>query len=157
MFNRTIRWFLVEDYQLLRHCSFLPPWLFLDLSMVPDITLKIKEIPVISCFALMLAFEQPLSLVRSSYNVISCMACNCRSFLKYLSLFLFSRSTLINLKFPADGPIFSFISQIPVKGFSFKNSNILSWAFCDSSKPGRSTAWYVLVFAILGDNGVHTN
>ncbi|KAI5674598.1 hypothetical protein M9H77_14962 [Catharanthus roseus] len=63
----------------------------IDLSMVPDIALKIKEIPVISCFALMLAFEQPLSL-------------------------------------------------IPVKGFSFKNSNILSWAFCDSSKPGRSTA-----------------
>lgn len=39
-------------------------WSFLDLNMVPDIALKIKEIPVISCFALMLAFEQPLSLVR---------------------------------------------------------------------------------------------
>ncbi|RVW78454.1 hypothetical protein CK203_050452 [Vitis vinifera] len=27
--------------------------------------------------------------------------------------------------------------QISVKGFSFKNSEILSWAFCDSSKPGH--------------------
>ncbi|XP_047968374.1 renalase isoform X1 [Salvia hispanica] len=31
------------------------------------------------------------------------------------------------------------LSSIPIKGFSFKNSEILSWAHCDSSKPGRST------------------
>ncbi|KAK9085870.1 hypothetical protein Sjap_026281 [Stephania japonica] len=30
------------------------------------------------------------------------------------------------------------LSLIPVKGFSFKNSEVLSRAFCDSSKPGRS-------------------
>ncbi|MQL77155.1 hypothetical protein Taro_009556, partial [Colocasia esculenta] len=29
------------------------------------------------------------------------------------------------------------LSDIPVKGFAFKNSNVLNWAFCDSSKPGR--------------------
>ena len=27
--------------------------------------------------------------------------------------------------------------QIPVRGISFKNSEVLSGAFCDSSKPGR--------------------
>ncbi|XP_042489178.1 renalase isoform X5 [Macadamia integrifolia] len=27
--------------------------------------------------------------------------------------------------------------KVPVKGFSFKNSDVLSWAHCDSSKPGR--------------------
>ncbi|MCL7038365.1 hypothetical protein MKW94_013534 [Papaver nudicaule] len=32
------------------------------------------------------------------------------------------------------------LSSIPVKGFSFKNSEVLSWAYCDSSKPGRSTS-----------------
>ncbi|CAA2984715.1 Protoporphyrinogen oxidase [Olea europaea subsp. europaea] len=62
----------------------------IDLNVVSDVAFKLKEIPVISCFALMLAFEQPLS-------------------------------------------------SIPVKGFSFKNSEVLSWAYCDSSKPGRST------------------
>lgn len=62
----------------------------LDLSLVPELATKVKEIPVNSCFALMLAFEEPLSL-------------------------------------------------IPVKGFSFNNSEVLSWAFCNSSKPGRST------------------
>lgn len=41
---------------------------------------------------------------------------------------------------------FSIIFQIPVKGFSFKNSDVLSWAYCDSSKPGRSTARYVLEY-----------
>ncbi|EXB42559.1 hypothetical protein L484_011332 [Morus notabilis] len=29
-------------------------------------------------------------------------------------------------------------SSIPFKGFSIKNSEVLSWAYCDSSKPGRS-------------------
>ncbi|KAL6998995.1 hypothetical protein U1Q18_000162 [Sarracenia purpurea var. burkii] len=62
----------------------------LDLSLVPELALKLKEIPVSSCFALMLAFEEPLSL-------------------------------------------------IPIKGFTFTNSEVLSRAFCNSSKPGRST------------------
>jgi predicted NAD/FAD-dependent oxidoreductase len=31
------------------------------------------------------------------------------------------------------------LSSIPVKGLSFKNSEILSWAHCESTKPGRST------------------
>ncbi|OAY54540.1 renalase isoform X2 [Manihot esculenta] len=62
----------------------------LDLSLVPELAMKLQDIPVNPCFALMLAFTEPLSL-------------------------------------------------IPVKGFSFKNSEILSWAHCDSSKPGRST------------------
>lgn len=62
----------------------------LDLSLVPELAMKVKEIPVNPCFALMLAFEEPLSL-------------------------------------------------IPVKGFSFNNSEVLSWAFCNSSKPERST------------------
>lgn len=57
--------------------------------MVPELALKIKEVPVSPCFALMAAFEKPLSL-------------------------------------------------IPVKGFSFSNSKVLSMAFYDSSKPGRS-------------------
>ncbi|XP_054815292.1 uncharacterized protein LOC129315540 isoform X2 [Prosopis cineraria] len=30
-------------------------------------------------------------------------------------------------------------TEIPFKGFSVKNSNILRWAHCESSKPGRST------------------
>ncbi|XP_058219068.1 uncharacterized protein LOC131329734 [Rhododendron vialii] len=62
----------------------------LDLSLVPELAMKVKEIPVNPCFALMLAFEEPLSL-------------------------------------------------IPIKGFSFNNSEVLSWAFCNSSKPERST------------------
>ncbi|XP_008451825.2 uncharacterized protein LOC103492994 [Cucumis melo] len=66
----------------------VPP---LDLSLVPDLAIKLQNIPVIPCFALMLAFEQPLSMM-------------------------------------------------PFKGFSIKNSKVLSWAYCDSSKPGRSTA-----------------
>ncbi|KAL5977355.1 hypothetical protein ACLOJK_021701 [Asimina triloba] len=60
----------------------------LDISLVPEVAKKLHEIPVRSCFALMLAFSEPLSF-------------------------------------------------IPVKGFSFRNSEVLSWAFCDSSKPGR--------------------
>ncbi|KAM7492838.1 hypothetical protein LguiA_035759 [Lonicera macranthoides] len=62
----------------------------LDLKVVPELAMKIKEVPVSPRFALMLAFESPLSV-------------------------------------------------IPVKGFSFNDSKVLSWAFCDSSKPGRST------------------
>ncbi|KAJ4976458.1 hypothetical protein NE237_001564 [Protea cynaroides] len=60
----------------------------LDMTLVPELAQKLKEVPVHPCFALMLAFSEPLS-------------------------------------------------SVPVKGFSFKNSDVLSWAFCDSSKPGR--------------------
>ncbi|XP_058100251.1 uncharacterized protein LOC131245066 isoform X2 [Magnolia sinica] len=60
----------------------------LDVALV-DVAQKLQGIPVRSCFALMLAFSEPLT-------------------------------------------------SIPVKGISFKNSEVLSWAFCDSSKPGRS-------------------
>ncbi|OVA14984.1 hypothetical protein BVC80_67g2 [Macleaya cordata] len=61
----------------------------LDMSLSPELALKLPEVPVVPCFALMLAFPEHLS-------------------------------------------------SIPVRGFSFKNSEVLSWAFCDSSKPGRS-------------------
>ena len=60
----------------------------LDLNLIPELAAKLQEVPVCSCFVLMLAFTEPLS-------------------------------------------------SISVKGFSFKNSEILSWAFCDSSKPGH--------------------
>ncbi|KAJ9551235.1 hypothetical protein OSB04_015280 [Centaurea solstitialis] len=63
----------------------------LDLDAIPGIADMVKEVPVRPCFALMLAFETPLS-------------------------------------------------SIPVKGFSFENSEVLKWAICDSSKPGRSTS-----------------
>ncbi|XP_031282367.1 uncharacterized protein LOC116140934 isoform X2 [Pistacia vera] len=61
----------------------------LDLTFAPELVAKLEDIPVNPCFALMLAFAEPLS-------------------------------------------------SNPVKGFSFQNSKILSWAHCDSSKPGRS-------------------
>uniref|UniRef100_A0A2N9IGI7 Amine oxidase domain-containing protein n=1 Tax=Fagus sylvatica TaxID=28930 RepID=A0A2N9IGI7_FAGSY len=61
----------------------------LDLSLAPELSVKLQDIPVIPCFALMLAFAEPLS-------------------------------------------------AIPIKGFTIKNSDVLSWAHCDSSKPGRS-------------------
>ncbi|KAK3033086.1 hypothetical protein RJ639_036445 [Escallonia herrerae] len=64
-------------------------WSLTDLNVIPELASKIAEVPVSPCFALMLAFEKPLSV-------------------------------------------------IPVKGFSFVNSGVLSWAFCDSSKPARS-------------------
>ncbi|KAI3987568.1 hypothetical protein MKX01_021480 [Papaver californicum] len=63
----------------------------LDLTSFPELAVKLKNIPAIPRFALMLAFPEHLS-------------------------------------------------SIPVKGFSFKNSEVLSWAYCDSSKPGRSTS-----------------
>ncbi|XP_058752003.1 uncharacterized protein LOC131625128 isoform X2 [Vicia villosa] len=65
----------------------LPP---LDLKLLPELSEKLHNIPVRPCFAVMLAFAEPLS-------------------------------------------------TIPVKGFSIKNSKILSSAYCDSSKPGRSS------------------
>nr|XP_016454210.1 PREDICTED: renalase-like [Nicotiana tabacum] len=61
----------------------------IDMGKFPEIPLKMTEIPVSPRFALMLAFEEPLS-------------------------------------------------EIPIRGFSFKNSEVLRWAHCDSSKPGRS-------------------
>ncbi|ONK65208.1 uncharacterized protein A4U43_C07F34790 [Asparagus officinalis] len=64
----------------------LPP---LDISLSPELAVMMQDIPVRSCFVVMLAFSEPLS-------------------------------------------------SIPVKGFSFKSSEVLSWAFCDSSKPGRN-------------------
>ncbi|KAK9077644.1 hypothetical protein SSX86_005981 [Deinandra increscens subsp. villosa] len=63
----------------------------LDLHLIPGLADIIKDVPVRPCFAVMLAFENPLS-------------------------------------------------SIPLKGFSFENSEVLSWAFCESSKPGRSTS-----------------
>nr|GEV01610.1 hypothetical protein [Tanacetum cinerariifolium] len=62
----------------------------LDLNVIPVLADKVKDVPVRPCFALMLAFENPLS-------------------------------------------------SIPLKGFSFENSEVLSWAICESSKPERST------------------
>ena len=35
-----------------------------DLSLVPELAAKLQEILVIPCFALMLAFAEPLSAVR---------------------------------------------------------------------------------------------
>ncbi|KAK3042577.1 hypothetical protein RJ639_000829 [Escallonia herrerae] len=64
-------------------------WSLTDLNLIPVLASKIAEVPVSPCFALMLAFEKPLSV-------------------------------------------------IPVKGFSFVNSRVLNWAFCDSSKPAHS-------------------
>ncbi|KAL7584176.1 uncharacterized protein LOC111895546 isoform X1 [Lactuca sativa] len=68
-----------------------PPPLGINLNVIPEISDKIKDVPVKPCFALMLAFHNPLS-------------------------------------------------SIPLKGFSFENSELLSWATCDSCKPGRSTS-----------------
>ncbi|KAK7243956.1 hypothetical protein RIF29_38771 [Crotalaria pallida] len=62
----------------------------LDLKLVPELSEKLHNLAARPCFAVMLAFADPLP-------------------------------------------------SIPVKGFSFQNSKLLSWAFCDSSKPSRST------------------
>lgn len=43
---------------------------------------------------------------------------------------------------------FSLLVQLPTKGISFKNSEVLSWAYCDSSKPGRSTTRFVLLVVV---------
>lgn len=61
----------------------------LDLNWAPDLACRMQNIPVRPCFAMMLAFKEPLT-------------------------------------------------SVPFKGFSFINSEVLSAAFCDSSKPGRS-------------------
>ncbi|KAG5546803.1 hypothetical protein RHGRI_018839 [Rhododendron griersonianum] len=44
--------------------TILPLLSHTDLSLVPELAMKVKEIPVNPCFALMLAFEEPLSFVR---------------------------------------------------------------------------------------------
>ncbi|KAG8061098.1 hypothetical protein GUJ93_ZPchr0003g16989 [Zizania palustris] len=64
-----------------------PP--LLDLSLLPQLSMMIQDIPVRPIFSLMLAFADPLT-------------------------------------------------KVPVQGFSFDNSDYLSWAFCDSSKPGHA-------------------
>ncbi|XVE63212.1 hypothetical protein DITRI_Ditri07aG0001500 [Diplodiscus trichospermus] len=60
----------------------------LALSLAPE-WVELHNIPVNPCFALMLAFTDPLS-------------------------------------------------SVPAKAFSFTNSKVLSWAYCENSKPGRS-------------------
>ncbi|KAF5477402.1 hypothetical protein F2P56_004043 [Juglans regia] len=72
----------------------------LDMNLVPGMAVKLQDIPVIPCFALMIAFAEPLS-------------------------------------------------AIPTKGFRVVNSEVLSWACCDSSKPGRSATRFVPVCCIL--------
>ncbi|MED6211714.1 hypothetical protein PIB30_076332 [Stylosanthes scabra] len=62
----------------------------LDFNLVPELSAKLQNLPVQPCFAVMLAFAEPLS-------------------------------------------------SIPFKGISFENSKVLSWAYCDSSKPNRTT------------------
>ncbi|XP_030525365.2 renalase [Rhodamnia argentea] len=62
----------------------------LDLNLAPDLRNKVQDISVSPCFAVMLAFPQPLS-------------------------------------------------WIPFKGFTVRNSKVLNWVHCDSSKPGRPT------------------
>ena len=37
---------------------------YADLNLVPELAAKLQDIPVIPCFALMLAFAEPLSAVR---------------------------------------------------------------------------------------------
>ncbi|XP_057725195.1 uncharacterized protein LOC130940927 isoform X1 [Arachis stenosperma] len=61
-----------------------------DFSLVPELSAKLQNLPVQPCFAVMLAFAEPLS-------------------------------------------------SIPFKGLSFENSKVLSWAYCDSCKPSRTT------------------
>ncbi|GMJ11367.1 hypothetical protein like AT1G56000 [Hibiscus trionum] len=61
----------------------------LDLTLAPELA-KLQNIPVHPCFALMLAFNDPLS-------------------------------------------------SVPAKELSFTNSKVLSRAFCESNKPGRSS------------------
>ncbi|KAJ8429863.1 hypothetical protein Cgig2_010643 [Carnegiea gigantea] len=63
----------------------------IDITVAPQLASRMREIPSRSCFALMMAFNEPLN-------------------------------------------------SVPVKGFSFINSEVLSSAFCDSSKPSRSSA-----------------
>ncbi|KAL1299937.1 hypothetical protein HN51_044532 [Arachis hypogaea] len=62
----------------------------LDFNLVPELSAKLQNLPVQPCFAVMLAFAEPLS-------------------------------------------------SIPFKGLSFENSKVLSWAYCDSCKPNRTT------------------
>lgn len=77
-----------------------PP--LLGMNVAPQLASRVQEIPFRSCFALMLAFNEPLY-------------------------------------------------SIPVKGFSFINSEVLSSAFCDSSKPGRPSGSQCWVLHSTGE------
>ncbi len=52
---------------------------------------------------------------------------------------------------------FYFTIQIPIKGFTIKNSDVLSWAHCDSSKPGRSATRYMLIIYYILNNFLERN
>ncbi|KAL9322058.1 hypothetical protein ACSQ67_010111 [Phaseolus vulgaris] len=82
----------------------------LDINLVPELSEKLLNLSVRPCFVVMLAFAEPLS----RYNFSD----------------IIEDLSLQN----------SFMIQIPVKAFSFENSRVLSRAYCDSSKPSRSTA-----------------
>ncbi|KAH9611051.1 hypothetical protein KSS87_018954 [Heliosperma pusillum] len=71
------------------HLKGVPPPI--DMNVAPQIASRMKDLPARPCFALMLAFAEPLQ-------------------------------------------------SIPMKGFSFINSEILRSASCDSSKPGRPSS-----------------
>jgi predicted NAD/FAD-dependent oxidoreductase len=90
---------------------------FSDLSLFPHLSTMFQDVPVRPCFALMLAFSEPLAMVQEITNLVI-----------YTSVDHLCSSAS-----------WCFI-QVPVQGFSFYNSDSLSWAFCDSSKPGRACA-----------------
>ncbi|XP_074311240.1 uncharacterized protein LOC141647096 [Silene latifolia] len=71
------------------HLKGVPPPI--DMNVAPQIASRMQDLPARPCFALMLAFTEPLQ-------------------------------------------------SIPMKGFSFINSEVLRSASCDSSKPGRSSS-----------------
>ncbi|CAM8990614.1 unnamed protein product [Rhodiola kirilowii] len=66
----------------------------LDINLVPELAVRLQDVPVNPCFVLMMAFSESLQ-------------------------------------------------SIPIKAFSIRNSEILKWAHCDSSKPGRSSSQFV--------------
>lgn len=39
-------------------------YVYADMNLVPEMAMKFQDIPVIPCFALMIAFAEPLSVVR---------------------------------------------------------------------------------------------
>ncbi|KAF2286206.1 hypothetical protein GH714_011724 [Hevea brasiliensis] len=82
-----------------------------DLSLAPELAMKLQDIPVNPCFALMLAFAEPLSSV--SYKIF------------LLSSFRTSEFCIDDID--------------TCKRFLIQNSEVLSWGHSDSSKPGRST------------------
>lgn len=90
---QIIPWFRIDLCFLLSHLIFCyvrlimypfvePAYLYIttiyyvisirtDLKVVPELAMKIKEVPVSPRFTLMLAFEKPLSVVRSAL----CISC----------------------------------------------------------------------------------